>query len=116
MVEGAEDCFAGGHAPCGAAAFFEYLYAVSCLDQGACSGDAGHAGADDGDIECHGLDSTRCLGLSGFGKTQCLRYGVQMGRLVFYESCFLGYRPYVNSCSYFSLFITFEYHAASKVA
>jgi len=46
------------------------------LDQGACSGDAGHASADDGDFECHALDSTRCLELWEFGKTQGQQKGL----------------------------------------
>jgi hypothetical protein len=54
------------------------------LDQGACSGNAGHAGADDGDFECHGLDSTRLGVAGGLGFTDvslnvsrlCLEYFV----------------------------------------
>jgi len=42
------------------------------LHQGASSGDAGHAGADDGDIECHGLDSTRLGVALGVGFTDGL--------------------------------------------
>jgi hypothetical protein len=55
VVEAAMHTLACGHASTSASAFFKHMHAVSCLDQSACGGDAGHAGSDDGDVQSHAL-------------------------------------------------------------
>ena len=55
VVEAAMHTLACGHASTSASAFFKHMHAVSCLDQGTCGGDAGHAGSDDGDVQSHAL-------------------------------------------------------------